>query len=568
MVELSKSEEELINWARTQVKEPWLGIFRVAEKITRGSILTPEESEVAIPLSPFRADYRQLYFLFRELLPVFVFQPANLFIIVLDSEGKRIIRAYLQETRYSNFVSLKNIELSGQWGEKAEGFIAADDPRPLRDYLSDCFRDQAGEINWVMIANIRLFKVLKEILDGLESNGGLSDYLVNVYLALKKIYANGWISFSPTPNILARLEDIFRKDMIEYRSSDLFPQSYEPVSKSDIFVIVLRGRDFTVALRLDPRDPGNLTVDKEVYDRLDRIPFRKLAKAAARKTGAKMAIALSLDPVVNLLYELVSRPLPYGSDDQITILRKLLSLIKNFKRQWTICPSPIALKNYVRLPARLLGLPYDITNLADWFLPQVIVQGSGIALGQHFRTALIILEGTSVQAVIILEHYDGGLRKVKTFPVSELHPLFERTGPGYRSIREAVIKAKHLIWEKDGWISFAVSIQKNLLSELRSLLLGKKLTSLFRLPFAFPDLVRIFKLLRKGGMVVYPDISLREANKWVKKRGRFWVYSSLIQIPFTRKRPRTRGLLYVKSTIIAAVILGVIAGIILRLAAT
>ncbi len=579
------AEDELIEWARAQVKEPWVRICRIAERLSQGMILTPEQSEITIPLSPFRADYRQLYFLSRELLPVLISSPANLFTIILNPEGNRIIRACLQKTRYSNFVSLEDIELSGQWVGRAQDMLTTGKLEPLRKYLNDYFQEQNAEgINWVMIANIQLFGAFKEALDRFERTRSLRDYLENIYFALKKIYANEWINFSPTPKLFARLEDLFKKNMIEYhpfdpatggvqdRPSDLPARTSElekpePETKGYKFVIALRGRDFTVALRLDPQDPYKLTVDKEISDHLARIPFRNLARVAARRTRATGAIALSFDPVINILYELITRPLPYKEADLIIILRKLLSLVRNFKSQWAIYPVPIALKNYVRLPIRLFRLPYDITNLADWFLPQVIVQGSGIAVGQFFRSALIILEGSSVQAVIVLEQYEGGIRKIKSFPASEISPFFQEVELNYSSIQEATIKAKHLIWEKDGWINFAIAIQRGLFRELGRLILSKKLSSLLRLPFAIPDLVRIWKILRNGGVVIYPDISLREANKWAKKRGRLWVYSTLIQIPFTRKRPRTRGLLYVKSTIIAAVILMALVGAIVWLIA-
>ena len=53
-------------------------------------------------------------------------------------------------------------------------------------------------------------------------------------------------------------------------------------------------------------------------------------------------------------------------------------------------------------------------------------------------------------------------------------------------------------------------------------------------------------------------VILHDVRRWVESEGMLRVMARLMQVPFLRKRPRTRGLLYIKETLLAAAALGIL----------
>jgi len=541
------SDDELLRWSGENVKAPWLRICQCWDRISRGETVDGRDAALPIPLTPYRADMRALFYIMRDLNPLMIFEPANLFTIILDSTGTRILRAYMERTRMNAYISLDDVDPSGKWAVRALEIIASGDLSPLKDYLNEFMLSERGvNVNWVKIANIQFFGALKEALEEFQKDGSPTAFIDSAYKAVKKIYTNKWIAFSPKPKAFARLEELVGGDrgIIRYEPSDLGQGSPDPELQrmlDDLYLVVLRGRDFTIALRFSMKEPFSLLLDQDVAGAYHEVPFRRLAREVSRGTGARMVLALQADALFGVLHECFLRPFPYVKNDAELVLGRLLYMVRGYRSQWAIHPVPIGLRWS------------NITNLSHWFLPKFILEGAMVTLGLLHRFAFIFLEQSAVRSALIIDMYDGGVKRVKTFPANELSQFFH-TG----SLRENLIRAKHHIWHKDGWVNYAIAVQASLVREVLKLNLSGSLTSIWRLPRAIPYLMRIWKIIRNEGIAVYPDRGLVELERWVKKTGRIKVWLTALQIPFDRTRPRRRGVLYVRETIAALFALGAI----------
>lgn len=551
------TDEALLAWAGENVKVPWLRICRCWDKMSKGEAVRAVEAQLPIPLTPFTADMRAMFYVMRDLNPLMTFEPGNLFTIILDSTGTRILRAYMERTRMNAYISLDEVRLDPSWTRRAEEIITSGNLFPLKELLSaHMVRERGVYVNWVKIANVRFFGAFKDALEEFAGPGTLSSYIAAAYRAVREIYSHGWIAFSPKPKGFARLEEIIGTDskgLIQYDPSDISDGEKDTELTNllnETYIVALRGRDHTVALRMSGKEPFTLFLDQDISSSVNGIPFHRLPRALARKTGARTVLAFQADAAYNILHEYLLRPFPYTKTDTEIILKKLLYMVREYTTQWAIYPVPIALKWYARV-GRFLGLPYDISRLSYWFLPKLIVEGGMIGLGHLQRVLLVVLDQDQVRSAVVAEMYEGGMRKIRTFPARELTPFF-RSVP----LREGLIKAKHHLWEKDGWINFAVAVQAGLIREALKLNLSGALSSLFGLSRAFPSIKRAWEMIKKGGLAVYPDRGLVEVDRWVKKTGRLRVWFTMAQIPFDRTRPRRRGLLYIRETIIALFALG------------
>jgi len=541
------SDDELLRWSRENVRIPWLRICQCWDRMSKGETVERRDADLPIPLTPFRADMRALFYIMRDLNPLMIFEPANLFTIILDSSGSRILRAYMERTRMNAYISLDDVDPSGKWASRALEIIASGNLSPLKDYLNEFMLKERGiNVNWVKIANIQFFGALKDALEEFQKDGSPKAFIDSAYKAVKKIYNNKWIAFSPKPKAFARLEELVGGDkgIIRYEPSDLGKGLPDPELQSllnDLYLVVLRGRDFTIALKFSMKKPFSLLLDQDVAGAYHKVPFHRLAREVSRGTGARMVLALQADALFSVLHECFLRPFPLKKNDAELVLGKLLYLVRGYRSQWAIHPVPIGLRWS------------NISRLSYWFLPKFIVEGAMVTLGLLHKFAFIFLEQSTVISAFVIEMYDGGVRMLKTFPANELSQFFHDG-----SLRENLIKAKHHIWHKDGWVNFAIAMQASLVKEVLKLNLSGTLTSIWRLPGAIPRLMRMWKIIRNDGIAVYPDRGLVELERWVKKTGRINVWLTALQIPFDRSRPKRRGVLYVRETIAALLALGVI----------
>lgn len=546
--------DELINWAEKEIGAPFRKITRIADDLGKGKKLTYEEALVRLPLSRIELDYRGVFPILRDALPVLAFEPANLLILMVNSDSTAILSAHLITTRDNNYTDISEVSAKEGWAEIALDLIGKNKREDLRHELDEWFRaNRRQEINCVIIAKPEGLHALKDGWEEFQAKG--NGYFSFLYRTLGRCIEREWIVFEPIPRIFARIADVYRiVDAPAGSWSAIFGDQAYPFK----IAIGLWGRNYVSAFLYDSDKSERTGVDTDLLPR-DLGPA-KLAKALQKETKASYALVLHADMAINLLWELLSRPLPTNGNDTKIQLKKLLYFIRGYKSLWWIHPVPIPLKNYVRLPIRALGMPYDITRLSWWFLPDAIVDGLGIFMGDSVRFAIIFLEGTTPRGVILIDQFNRGFRQITIIPPEEIAPVFEGAAARPKVLRERLIRAKHLIWEKYGWVDWANAVQIDTLMHARKLLFGGYFNSLLRAPLAALTILKLNKTLTRGGVVVYPDMMFEESARYAKSVGVHKVRRNLLKLPFDAYHRTPRGLLYVRETIyLAAAIAAILA---------
>ena len=131
-------------------------------------------------------------------------------------------------------------------------------------------------------------------------------------------------------------------------------------------------------------------------------------------------------------------------------------------------------------------------------------------------------------------------------------------------MRERVVEFGLRLWDEGyGFQNMVIGLRLSALRALGDLLAIRRFANPLRLFGAIRPLLRVIREMKGGGIVVYPDRLFVELEKWIQHIGRPRIYRTLLQINFDR-RPRTRGLLYVKETIAAAIaVIAIVAAIVL-----
>jgi len=556
-------QKNLLDWAAINAKKPWGKIVRASKIISKGDGITDEIAQVNIPLTPFKADYRQIYPIMKSFGGLITWSPNNLFTIILDRKEKSILRAYMEVAREHNFVKLIPIDPSAPFMIKALEIIKKGDLYPLREHLDNSCQELINEkVNWVKIANIEFFGAFMDNVESFEKSGDLGDWFLGALTAVGKIYDNELIRFTPEPPVFARLRELFtgilqiNPDHLDLKS--IFGEFKIGSSLENEIGLFLVDHNQVVGFSFGGKEPEKLTIDPAITDKIKKtkMPFHKLAKLGHKLTGADHVIVLGIEPVANLVFEILYNRMPYDRESTKSIIRKFLEILRRFQEQWTMHPLPFYLNNYLRLPAKWLGNPYDINYLASWFLPGVIIDGEAIFLGQHNIRTYATLEKGRILTIFTLEFYDGGIRNFITHGPGVYSDIFADLEEDYNDVKERAIKLGIRLWNDGyGFQNQVVIIQTQFLKTLgqvAAINIWKNPLMLWRLIKPGRKLIALFKT---GGVVLYPDKLFFALEAWVKKVGRLYVYPPILSVPFDRKKPRSRGLKYVKSTIFAGVVI-------------
>lgn len=562
------SEEELLGWGRDRVKVLLERFARAAALAASGEPASREENTLEIPLTPFRIDYRGVFFILRDIMNLLVGEPCNLFTIITNSGADRILRAYLHEAKLNNFVSLLPITSDAAWTEPALELIQNQEFHYLHQQVNDFFRrEHEFEINWVAVVDIRFFGPFRDVLEHFESNHSYRELLEGYWDASRQVFSQGWIHFTPEPHVTTRLQELFHNEMIRYHHTHLpareIPQEIGLEHRTEPRIVVgLVGRDYKMALNLSLTRPDRLILDQDLVDGYRGNTLQGFARYLHRNTRATFCFVLRADPVFNLVFEYLSRPFPLRRLDMFILYRKLFTFLKQYGNWWDMAPRPFFLRNPVRFWGKLFG--YDISRIPDQDLPALIVDGSGL-IGLNVRIALVILDNDRPTAALIFETYDGAIRRISTFPSDKIEKTFQGASRDRKELRERLFRAKQIIWEEDGWVNFAFAVQQDLINAILDFLFKPGFTSIPRLIGSHKEIKNIITAARNGGILIWPNFALPRIQAWVKERGRPAIYWNLFHALFEKKGQRTRGLLYVRPTLVvlAIIILVVIAVLLL-----
>jgi hypothetical protein len=552
----ASSSEPILTWAGQNLGEPFEKLTAIARRLSNGESLSPAEALVRLPGTPFQADGRVLFPLLRDAMSLVAFEPADCCLLVLDAARQSILRAFHAKSRDNNYIDLAEIEVKESWSREALAILGSDSSGRLRTFLDRYLQDLLRRrVSWVLICDLRFLERLRQAAAAAGERPTFSDWLYHHYLALQAGQAEGSITATPVPNLLARLLEWSR--VIRYRREHF---KLKPVSSGKLRVVLwLRGAHYTAGFDLSGEAERPVTLPLELGESLRSVPFARLARAGARAARAEISLALNADLGLNLLYEILSRPTPLETHDSKIILEKAFELIRRFQDQWDIYPRPIPLQTAARLPARLFGWPYDIRHLAAWFLPGLVVDGARYLLGDSYAVGLYALEQGRLAGLTILRMRRNAMAGIESLPVSDYADLFAQAPDCPAAVREAMIELRNRIWERWGWVDYQVAYARELEQELLRLVRSGALFSVGKLLWQSPKLRRLGAILRQGGLTIYPDAMLKEGARW-SGRQPLSQRLTFLRVLFDRGQ-QTRGLLYVRESVIGLLVLAGLAAL-------
>ena len=518
--------------------QPWEGIASISRKLERKEPLGPEDREITFPFTVLTAPAREAALLLKKTLPGLL-GPELDHLVLLRTGPDLLPPAFLFRHQDGFLVSIERLELPP---DKLAEFLSLSQKKNLPQISSQIKSDL--KLGWVVVINPEFFLLLEKAAQDFNASRSLTHYQIDLLSVFKKAAEAKLLEFFPSPPLFARVEEFLT------RIIDFDPQALKdivPPSPEGSYCLGLTDPEFTLAFHLNPENPSRVAVS------LDPQAGGSLSPSAAARrlriaSGSRVAICFELESIQDLLGELVSHHLPWQKEEILFPLRKIIQTIQEYGRKWSIDPVPLPLKSYLRGLVRFFRLPYDISNLDDEFLPGTILEGISLGVGGHSQHAVILLEKKEVKGVLVLELFRSGVRRIKFLSGKEIPP------PRDPDRIEWLKEAKYTLWNQAGWMNYAVAIDLSLLRELNQALTGKEFSSLSKSPWLFFRLARLARKFKQDEFIFYPNLMLDTMGKFIQKEGVLSIGYRLLQAAFKRDHPRPRGLLYVRETVIAGLV--------------
>jgi len=318
----------------------------------------------------------------------------------------------------------------------------------------------------------------------------------------------------------------------------------------------------------DSRFTARLSLDRSGRARLSiREPeppaglVEKRARELARAGGGNTALGIRWRSIRGIMLKLFGGERPATLDERENLFRHFLVFLTCYGQNWAVHPTPFFLCKGVRWLTEFFDLPGNMARLDVEYLPRILFRATGTVSGYHHQDALLIVQGGRLRAVLVFEFYEWGIRKIEALPAERYAAVF-REAVQEEGLLRAVERVKYELWDDCGWLSWAVAVEADLLPRavrLASGIIKGKSVSLV------PELIRLRSEVLGGRMALYPNAIVGDVLPWIEKEGRVSLLARMIQIPFRRKRPRLRNLLYVRETILVAILVGIIVVILSRL---
>jgi len=280
----------------------------------------------------------------------------------------------------------------------------------------------------------------------------------------------------------------------------------------------------------------------------------KRARELARTRGSGTALCIQWRSIRGLMQKLFGEERPETLDERETLFRHFLVFLTCYGQNWAVHPTPFLLRKGPRWATELFDLPGNMARLDVEYLPKLLFSASGTAAGYHHQDALLIVQGDRLRAVLVFEFYEWGMRRIEVMP-SERYAAVFREAMKEEGLLRAVERVKFELWDECGWLAWAIAVEADVLT--RAVRLGSGLIKGKSISLV-PDLVQLRREVLGGRVAVYPNAIVSDVLPWIEKEGRVSLLARMIQIPFRRKRPRSRNLLYVRETILAAVFIGIL----------
>jgi hypothetical protein len=533
--------------------QPWEGIASISRKLEQKQTPGPEDQEITLPFTGLTAPARATILLLKKTLPGFL-GPDLDHLVLLRNGQDLILPAFLFHHRDGLLISIDRLELPP--GKLTELLSLAQEKELSRieDQISVQIKSDL-KLGWVVVINPEFFALLEKADQDFTASRSLTHYQIDLLSVFKKAAELKLLEFFPSPPLFARVEE-FLTQIIDFDPQTL--KTVIPPSPVGSYCLGLTDPEFTLAFHLDPENPSQVAISLDPQAGAP-LSLPEATRRLRKASGSRTAICFEFEPVKDLFGILVNHHLPWQKEELLSPLRKLIQLIQGYDQKWSMDPAPLPLKSYLRSLIRLFRLPYDISKLDDEFLPGMVLEGISLGVGGHSQHAIILLDQKKVKGVLVLELFRSGVRRIKFLSGKEIPPPRD---PGRI---EWLKETKFALWDQAGWMNYAIAIDLSLLRELNRALAGKEFSSLWKSPRLLLRLTRLTRKFKQDEFIFYPNLMLDTLGKFIQKEGALSIGYRLLQAAFKRDHPRPRGLLYVRETVIAGlvVLLGIILFIIL-----
>ena len=208
-----------------------------------------------------------------------------------------------------------------------------------------------------------------------------------------------------------------------------------------------------------------------------------------------------------------------------------------------------------------LGHRYDLERLDHKNLATMLTQGVALGVGWRNQYAIVVVDGNKAGDAVLIGLLQGGIERVMSLDTSEWSEI---PGPG-EDRDEWLAGIQYKLWDEVGWVNYVNAVDKRVLTEARPLAAALFSSSLWGMLRAAGPAFRLGRLSRAERFTIWPSEALKDVGKWIVQEGRLSIIYRLSQVPFRRRRPRSRGMLYVKETAAAAAALVIIIALVILL---
>lgn len=166
-------------------------------------------------------------------------------------------------------------------------------------------------------------------------------------------------------------------------SSRIFPFLLKRVHVKRPTLFLLGISQGILALKLVPTPKGLeiVPIAESIKPPLNWETFTEFLKDERVKHNARTVIHIQLQPIMDLLKEIVITPPPLSQERWNVVQQRTLQLFKDYGERWVTFPAPLATNNLFRFLTRLLGFNLNLRKLSYWYIPHaftnILVEATG-----------------------------------------------------------------------------------------------------------------------------------------------------------------------------------------------
>lgn len=189
-----------------------------------------------------------------------------------------------------------------------------------------------------------------------------------------------------------------------------------------------------IASKLVPTPEGSeiMPVAENIVPPLTWEVFPEFLRSERVKHNAHSVIHIRLQPIMDLIKEIVITPPPLSQERCNVILQRTLHLFKDYGESWVTSPPPLTTNNLFRFLTRALGFNLNPQKLSYWFIPHAFTNLLIETTGGSGAILCLYRPGASVQGFVITVE-NATITKIESINADFL-----------ASIRDQVLDSNHV----------------------------------------------------------------------------------------------------------------------------